>query len=45
MTKIFGFTLLGVLAVAATTYTYFNLMFSDLEENALFEEASIPHYL
>ena len=45
MKKISGFTFLGILAVAATTYVYFNLMFSDLEENALFEEANIPHYL
>lgn len=45
MIRISGFTLLGILAVAATTYAYFNYMLSDLEENALFEEANIPHYL
>ena len=45
MIKISGFTLLGVLAIAATTYIYFNRMFSDLAEATLFEEATIPHYL
>ncbi|NEU10499.1 hypothetical protein GZH53_19390 [Flavihumibacter sp. R14] len=45
MNKISGFTLLGILAIAATTYVYFNLMFSDLSKADLFEEAQIPHYL
>jgi len=45
MIRISGFTLLGILAVAATTYAYFNFMLSDLEEDMLFEEANIPHYL
>jgi hypothetical protein len=45
MIKIPGLTLLSLLAVAATTYVYLNLMLSDLEESALFEEANIPHYL
>ena len=43
--KTTAFTLLGVLTVALATYTYFDLMFSDLAENNLFEDAQIPHYL
>lgn len=43
--KTTGFTLLGILAVAVITYTYFDIMFSDLEENNLFNEAEIPYFL
>ena len=43
--KTTAFTLLGILTVAVATYTYFDLMFSDLAENNSFEEARIPHYL
>ena len=43
--KTTAFTLLGILTVAVETYTYFDLMFSDLAENNSFEEARIPHYL
>lgn len=43
--KTTAFTLLGILAVALVTYTYFDLMFSDLVDNNSFEDAQIPHYL
>ena len=43
--KTTGFTLIGIMGVAIISYTYFNLMFTDLVEADSFENAQIPHYL
>ncbi|HUH33951.1 MAG TPA: hypothetical protein VLZ28_08345 [Daejeonella sp.] len=43
--KTTGFTLIGIMGVAIITYTYFNLLFTDLAEAKSFENAQIPHYL
>ena len=43
--KITGITLASIFTIALITYTYFDHMFSDLSEAAIFEDAQIPHYL
>lgn len=40
-----GFTIVGILAVAAATYTYFSYMFDSLSESSLFDEGEFNGYL